>query len=88
MGAEIGATCSIFPYDERMELYLKSTGRKEIAELANKYKEHLVGDSEIEKDPSKYFDKIIEIDLSKLEPHIVGRTLRILLDQYQNWLMM
>ena len=72
MGAEIGATCSIFPYDERMELYLKSTGRKEIAELANKYKEHLVGDSEIEKDPSKYFDKIIEIDLSKLEPHIVG----------------
>ena len=72
MGAEIGATCSIFPYDERMELYLKSTGRKELAELANKYKEHLVGDSEIENDPDKYFDKIIEIDLSKLEPHIVG----------------
>ena len=72
MGAEIGATCSIFPYDERMELYLKSTGRKEIAELANKYKEHLVGDSEIEKEPSKYFDKIIEIDLSELEPHVVG----------------
>jgi len=72
MGAEIGATCSIFPYDERMELYLKSTGRKEIAELANKYKEHLVGDSEIENDPGKYFDKIIEIDLSKLEPHVVG----------------
>jgi len=57
MGAEIGATCSIFPYDERMELYLKSTGREEIAELANKYKEHLVGDSEIENDPGKYFDK-------------------------------
>jgi len=72
MGAEIGATCSIFPYDERMELYLKSTGRKEIAELANKYREHLVGDSEIENDPGKYFDKIIEIDLSKLEPHVVG----------------
>jgi len=72
MGAEIGATCSIFPYDERMEIYLKSTGREEIAELANKYKEHLVGDSEIENDPSKYFDKIIEIDLSKLEPHVVG----------------
>jgi len=72
MGAEIGATCSIFPYDERMELYLKSTGRKEIAELANKYKEHLVGDSEIENEPDKYFDKIIEIDLSKLEPHVVG----------------
>ncbi len=72
MGAEIGATCSIFPYDERMEVYLKSTGRKEIAELANKYKEHLVGDSEIENDPGKYFDKVIEIDLSKLEPHVVG----------------
>jgi len=72
MGAEIGATCSIFPYDERMELYLKSTGREDIAELANKYKEHLVGDSEIENDPGKYFDKIIEIDLSKLEPHVVG----------------
>ena len=72
MGAEIGATCSIFPYDERMEIYLKSTGRKEIAELANKYKEHLVSDSEIENDPGKYFDKVIEIDLSKLEPHVVG----------------
>lgn len=72
MGAEIGATCSIFPYDERMEIYLKSTGRKEIAELANKYKEHLVGDSEIENDPDKYFDKVIEIELSKLEPHVVG----------------
>ena len=72
MGAEIGATCSIFPYDERMEVYLKSTGRKEIAELANKYREHLVGDSEVENDPSKYFDKVIEIDLSKLEPHVVG----------------
>ena len=72
MGAEIGATCSIFPYDERMELYLKSTGRKEIAELANKYREHLTADSDIEKNPDKYFDKIMEIDLSKLEPHVVG----------------
>jgi len=72
MGAEIGATCSIFPYDERMELYLKSTGRKEIAELANKYKEHLTADSEIENDPGKYFDNVIEVDLSKLEPHVVG----------------
>jgi len=72
MGAEIGATCSIFPYDERMELYLKSTGRKKLADLANKYKEHLIADPDIEKDPDKYFDKIIEIDLSKLEPHIVG----------------
>ena len=72
MGAEIGATCSIFPYDERMELYLKSTGREKLAELANKYKEYLVGDPDIEQAPEKYFDKVIEIDLSKLEPHIVG----------------
>jgi len=72
MGAEIGATCSIFPYDERMELYLKSTGRKELAELANKYKEYLTADSEIEESPEKYFDKIIEINLSELEPHVVG----------------
>ncbi len=72
MGAEIGATCSIFPYDERMELYLKSTGRKKLADLANKYKEHLIADPDIEKNPGKYFDKVIEIDLSKLEPHVVG----------------
>ncbi len=72
MGAEIGATCSIFPYDERMEIYLKSTGRKKIAELANKYKEYLTADLDVEQNPEKYFDKIIEIDLTKLEPHIVG----------------
>jgi len=72
MGAEIGATCSIFPYDERMEVYLKSTGRKQIADLANKYKEYLTADLDVEQNPEKYFDKIIEIDLAKLEPHIVG----------------
>ena len=72
MGAEIGATCSIFPYDERMEVYLKSTGRKQIADLANKYKEHLTADPDVEQNPQKYFDKVIEIDLAKLEPHIVG----------------
>jgi aconitate hydratase len=72
MGAEIGATCSIFPYDERMELYLKSTGREKIAELANKYREYLIADPEIEQSPEKYFDKVIEINLSKLEPHVVG----------------
>ena len=72
MGAEIGATCSIFPYDERMEVYLKSTGRKQIADLANKYKEHLTADPDVEQNPEKYFDKVIEIDLAKLEPHIVG----------------
>lgn len=72
MGAEIGATCSIFPYDERMETYLKTTNRKQIAELANKHKHLLTQDPEVEQNPEKYFDKIIRIDLSKLEPHIVG----------------
>jgi len=72
MGAEIGATCSIFPYDERMETYLKYTNRGHISELANQNKELLVADPEIETNPETYFDKVIEIDLSTLEPHIVG----------------
>jgi len=72
MGAEIGATCSIFPYDEKMETYLRATGRSEIADLANKHTELLTEDPQVEQDPTKYFDKVIEIDLSKLEPHIVG----------------
>jgi len=72
MGAEIGATCSIFPYDERMETYLKYTNRGDIAELANQNKESLVADPEVESNPEKFFDKVIEINLSTLEPHIVG----------------
>ncbi len=72
MGAEIGATCSIFPYDERMEIYLKYTNRGDIAELANQNKESLVADPEIEINPEKFFDQVIEINLSTLEPHIVG----------------
>jgi aconitate hydratase len=72
MGAEIGATCSIFPYDERMETYLKYTSRGDIAELANQNKESLVADSEIEMNPEKFFDRVIEINLTTLEPHIVG----------------
>ena len=72
MGAEIGATCSIFPYDKRMEVYLKSTNREKISELANQYNDLLKADSEIENNPEEYFDKVIEIDLSTLEPHIVG----------------
>lgn len=72
MGAEIGATCSVFPYDERMETYLKHTNRSDIAELANQNKDSLVADPEVESDPEKFFDRVIEINLSTLEPHIVG----------------
>jgi aconitate hydratase len=72
MGAEIGATCSVFPYDDKMEVYLKSTNRGQIAELANKHRDILVADPEVEKNPEKYFDKVIEIDLSTLEPYIAG----------------
>ena len=72
MGAEIGATCSVFPYDKRMETYLKYTNRTDIAELANQNEESLVADAEVESNPEKFFDRVIEIDLSTLEPHIVG----------------
>ena len=72
MGAEIGATCSIFPYDERMETYLNYTNREGIAQLANQNKESLVADPEVESNPEKFFDRVIEINLSTLEPHIVG----------------
>ena len=72
MGAEIGATCSIFPYDERMETFLNYTNRKDIANLANQNKESLVADPQVHQNPEKFFEKIIEINLSTLEPHIVG----------------
>ena len=71
MGAEIGATCSVFPYDDRMETYLKYTNRSDIAELANQNKESLVADPEVESNPEKFFDKVIEIDQSP-----IGRTPR------------
>ena len=73
MGAELGATTSIFPYDQRSEIYLNATKRKEIAALAHHYKETLLRpDPDVEKHPEKYFSKVIEIDLSRLEPHVVG----------------
>ena len=72
MGAEIGATCSVFAYDERMAAYLRATNRSELADLANKHKDLLTEDPEVEKDPARFFDQLIEIDLSSLEPHIVG----------------
>jgi aconitate hydratase len=72
MGAEIGATCSVFPYDDKMKVYLDSTNRGQIADLADRYKDILVADPEVEQNPEKYFDKVIEIDLSTLEPYIAG----------------
>jgi aconitate hydratase len=72
MGAEIGATTSTFGYDESMERYLKSTRRADVAEAANAIKEHLNGDAEVYANPEKYFDQVIEINLSELEPHING----------------
>ncbi|MBL6449218.1 aconitate hydratase [Fulvivirga sp. 29W222] len=72
MGAEIGATTSTFGYDEKMEEYLRGTGRDEVADLANGIKEHLTGDEEVYANPEKYFDQVIEINLSELEPHING----------------
>lgn len=72
MGAEIGATCSIFAYDEKMSNYLKITDRSEIAELANGITEHLRPDPEVYAAPKKYYDELIEINLSELEPHVNG----------------
>jgi aconitate hydratase len=72
MGAEVGATTSTFGYDESMERYLRSTGRDDIADAANKIKHNLTADPEVYSDPSKYFDQVIEINLDKLMPHING----------------
>jgi aconitate hydratase len=72
MGAEIGATTSTFGYDKSMERYLKATGRADVARLANKVKADLTGDADCYENPEKYFDQVIEINLSKLEPHING----------------
>ena len=72
MGAEIGATTSIFGYDVKMADYLRGTGRADVAELADKVAAHLTGDDEVYANPSAYFDQVIEINLSELEPHING----------------
>ena len=72
MGAEIGATTSTFGYDERWPIILRSTGRADVAEMADKVAEHLTGDAEVYANPEKYFDQVIEINLSELEPHING----------------
>ncbi|WP_172915485.1 aconitate hydratase [Capnocytophaga canimorsus] len=72
MGAEVGATTSTFGYDASMERYLISTGRADVAEAANKIKHHLTADPEVYAQPEKYFDQVIEINLSQLEPHLNG----------------
>ncbi|MGW8317237.1 MAG: aconitate hydratase, partial [Bacteroidales bacterium] len=72
MGAEIGATTSLFGYDQKMKTYLEGTGRADVASEAEKIAEHLVGDPEVYADPGSYFDEVIEIDLATLEPHING----------------
>ena len=72
MGAEIGATTSVFGYDEKAAIYLRGTKREEIAALADTIKEHLTGDAEVYANPEQYFDQVIEINLSELEPHVNG----------------
>jgi len=72
MGAEIGATTSTFGYDQSMATYLSGTNRAEVSEMADKIAEHLTGDAEVYANPEKYFDKVLEINLSELEPHING----------------
>ena len=72
MGAELGATTSTFPHDQRMDRYLQATGRGALAELAGRYKHLLAADPECEANAQQYYDRIVEIDLSRLEPHLVG----------------
>ncbi|MFT4223972.1 aconitate hydratase [Dysgonomonas sp.] len=72
MGAEVGATTSIFPYDKKTSDYLKATGRAEIAELADRLADYLIPDAEVINEPNKYFDEVIEINLSTLEPYVNG----------------
>jgi aconitate hydratase len=72
MGAELGATTSVFAFDERMESYLRATKRGELADLAQENKDLVTPDPEVEQDPGRFYDRIVELDLSKLEPHLVG----------------
>ena len=72
MGAEVGATTSTFGYDDSMERYLRATGRAEVADLANGLRAELTGDDEVYANPEQYFDQVIELDLSTLEPHLNG----------------
>ena len=72
MGAEVGATTSLFGYDEQMAKYLRATGRTEVADLADGIRDHLRADEEVLSNPEEYYDQLIEINLSELEPHLNG----------------
>ena len=72
MGAELGATTSLFHFDDRMAAYLRATDRADIARLAEQHRQHLVADPDVIRDPRKFYDEVVEINLSELEPHIVG----------------
>ncbi|MBI4355425.1 MAG: aconitate hydratase [Candidatus Omnitrophica bacterium] len=72
MGAELGATTSVFPFDDRMATYLRATRREALAALAEQHRAELTADPEVAQDPRRCFDQIVEIDLSRLEPHLVG----------------
>ena len=72
MGAEIGATCSLFAYDEKMSAYLKSTGREEVAALADDIRDHLRPDEDVIANPKKYYDQVLELNLDELEPYVNG----------------
>src|SRR6267378_4375979 len=72
MGAELGATTSLFHFDDRMAAYLRATDRADIARLAEQHRQHLVADPDVLRDPRKFYDEVVELNLSELEPHIVG----------------
>ena len=72
MGAELGATTSMFPADERMGVYLRATGRGDVVPIAARYPHLLAPDKEVEDSPEKYYDRVVRLDLSALEPYVVG----------------
>lgn len=72
MGAELGATCSVFPYDKKMGAYLAASRRRDLADIASAHQDILSADADVTANPHKYFDEVVEIDLNTLEPHVVG----------------
>ena len=84
MGAEVGATTSLFPFDGRMAAYLRATGRDCVVDWAEAVDADLRADDVVTDEPSNYYDRVIEIDLSELEPYITDRLHRMPLLQFQN----